>query len=156
MLYKWVDYHKGYKEVVETWLDDEAVKYTGCAEGWDQYFEYWKNEPGTVLNGNFFSKVVLDGGKAVGVIAVYEEKNIYYIQEFVVSPDRRCMGTGSSILKELLQSGEYIVGKTITRAEACIFPSNISSRKAFEKAGFRYSRTHPDGDTCYYEFRKED
>lgn len=156
MRYKWLDYHKGYKEIVEAWLDCEAVKYTGCDEGWDQFFEYWKNEPETVLNENFFARVILDGGKAVGVIAVYEEKDKHYIQEFIVSPDRRGMGTGSSILKELLQSGEEIVGKKIAIAEACIFPSNISSRKAFEKAGFRYSHAHPDGDALYYEYRKED
>ena len=42
------------------------------------------------------------------------------------------------------------------RAEACIFPSNIASIKAFEKAGFQYSHSHPEGDAWYYEYRSED
>ena len=156
MYYKWVDYCKDYKETIESLFDAEAVKNTGCDDGWEQFYEYWKNEPETVLNENFFAKVILDGGKAVGVMAIFLEMDKCYIQEFVISPDRRGIGIGSSVLKELLENGEYIIGKPIKRAEACIFPSNIASIKAFEKAGFQYSHSHPEGDAWYYEYCSED
>ena len=156
MRYKWMDYTKNDKETVESWLDSEAVKYTGCDDGWDQFVEYWINEPDMVLNGNFFVKVIMDGGMAVGAMAIFLEKEKAYIQEFIVSPERRGMGTGSSILREFLQDGEHIIGQQIEYAEACIFPSNLSSQRAFEKAGFRYSHAHPDGDAWYYEYRRGD
>lgn len=104
------------------------MKYTGCDDGWDQFVEYWINEPDMVLNENFFVKVIMDGGMAVGALAIFLEKEKAYIQEFIVSPDRRGMGTGSSILREFLQDGKQIVGHQIENAEACIFPSNLSSK----------------------------
>ena len=47
-----LDYNKSHRETVESWFDREAVKYTGCDDGWDSYFEYMKQEPETVLNEN--------------------------------------------------------------------------------------------------------
>ena len=155
MRYQWADYHRSYEETVESWLDQEAVKYTGCDDGWSGYFEYWVHEPGTALNENFFAKVILDHEEAIGIMAIFAEESRYYIQEFIISPDNRRKGIGSEVLKELLENGECIVGKEIKSAEACIFPSNVSSRRAFEKAGFQYSHSHPDGNACYYVYQKE-
>lgn len=154
MRYKWVDYNKDYKDMIESWLDIEAVRFTGCDDGWDQFVKYWKNEPDTVLNENFFVKVILDGGVAVGTMALFWEKDTCYIQEVIVSPDKRKLGVGSAALGELLEKGEYIIGKRIEKAQACIYPSNNVSRKAFERAGFCYSHAHPDGDAWYYEYQR--
>ena len=154
MRYKWVDYNKDYKNMVESWMDIGAVRFTGCDDGWDQFVEYWKNEQDTVLNENFFVKVILDGEVAVGVIAIFWEKDTCYIQELLVSPDRRKLGVGSSALAELLEDGECIIGKKIKNAQACIYPLHIVSRRAFERAGFCYSHAHPDGDVWYYEYQE--
>ena len=39
-----------------------------------------------------------------------------------------------------------------SKAEAIIFPSNIASQKAFEKAGFKYHHTQEDGDAMTYVY----
>ena len=40
--FTWLDYNSSHRETVESWFDSEAVKYTGCDDGWDSFFEYWK------------------------------------------------------------------------------------------------------------------
>lgn len=152
--FTWLDYDKSHRETVESWFDSEAVKYTGCDDGWDSYFEYWKQEPETVLNENFFGKVIFDEEAAIGILSIFKEDDVHYIQEFIISPDRRGRGIGSGVLRELLQNGENIIGQPIKNAEACIFLNNIASQRAFEKAGFQYSHAHPDGDAWYYVYRK--
>lgn len=47
---------------------------------------------------------------------------------------------------------KYILGRTIKDAEAVIFPDNIASQKAFEKAGFIFYSEHPDGDAWNYRY----
>jgi GNAT superfamily N-acetyltransferase len=96
-------------------LDIEAVRFTDCDDGWDQFVEYWKNEPDTMLNENFFVKVILDGARAVGVMALFLEKDTCYNQEIIVSPDRRKQGVGSSALVELLENSEYILRRRIKK-----------------------------------------
>lgn len=152
--FAWMDYNSSHRETIESWFDSEAVKYTGCEDGWDSFFEYWKEDSETVLNENFFGKVIFDKETAVGVIAVFKENDVHYIQEFIISSDMRNKGIGSSVLRELLENGENIIGQPIKKAEACIFPNNIASQKAFEKAGFRYSHAHPDGGAWYYVYQK--
>ena len=63
-------------------------------------------------------------------------------------------GLGGKLLQELL-AGEEIIGFAIENAEAVIFPSNIASQKAFEKAGFRYHHAHEDGDAFYYVYESQ-
>lgn len=49
MKFTWDDYSATYKDVVETWLDEEAKKFTGCDDGFEGYYNYWVNEPDTTL-----------------------------------------------------------------------------------------------------------
>ena len=41
MKYVWSDYSKDFAKVVDSFLDEEAVKNTGCDEGFDIYYQYW-------------------------------------------------------------------------------------------------------------------
>ena len=41
MKYVWSDYSKDFAKVVDSFLDEEAVKNTGCDEGFDVYYQYW-------------------------------------------------------------------------------------------------------------------
>ena len=154
MKYTWIDYTNQYSSVVEPWLDREAKKYTGCDEGWDRYITYWKNDGGTKIGGNFWGKVVSDGGIPFAVMAIGFHDGMFTVSEFIVAPEKRKKGYGSSALRELLACGEKIVGQEIRTCEAVIYPSNIPSQKAFEKAGFVFDRAHPDGDAWYYTYRK--
>lgn len=45
MRYDWIDYSSSYKETVDSWLDEDAVRFTGCDEGFDEYYQYWKTVP---------------------------------------------------------------------------------------------------------------
>ena len=69
--------------MIESWLDIEAVRFTDCDDGWDQFVEYWKNEPDTMLNENFFVKVILDGARA----CIYPSNNVPMFVDVTFSYD---------------------------------------------------------------------
>ena len=64
----------------------------------------------------------------------------------------RGYGIGSAVLRELLDNGEDIIGQKTDKVMAVIFPGNTASQKCFEKAGFKYVSSHPDGDAWYYRY----
>lgn len=145
MNFVWCDYNPETMRYIENWLDESAVKSTGLDEGFRDFYEYWANEDGFVVGENFWCKVVFQDDKPFAVVAFCQHKHITSIMEIVVEPEKRGHGRGSKLLKELLES-EEITGCAIHKSEAVIYPSNIASQKAFENAGFQYSRTHEDQD----------
>lgn len=147
MNFNWIDYDVT-MDFVETWLDKEAVRVTGLEDGFRDFYEYWKNEniPGT----NYWCKVVSENEKPFAVITIGKDKENFIFMEFVIAPDKRNQGKGTLILKELISDSKSILGKEIESAEAVIFPSNPASKKAFEKAGFKFSHADEDGDALYY------
>ena len=151
MNYVWRDYNPNTMGYIEKWLDEFAVKSTGLDEGFQNFYEYWANEDGFVVGENFWSKVVLENDKPFAVIAFCLHESKIIIMEIVVEPEKRGQGSGSKLLKELLENGE-IIGFTIHKSEAVIFPSNIASQKSFENAGFLYHYSHEDGDALYYVY----
>ena len=52
----------------------------------------------------------------------------------------------------MLAQSENIIGVKMKNADAVIFPGNVASQKAFEKAGFVFHSAHPDGDVWNYKF----
>ena len=38
MKYNWIDYRTEYRETVDSWLDDSAKRFTGCSDGFDDYY----------------------------------------------------------------------------------------------------------------------
>ena len=151
MNFIWEDYSSKYTEKIETFLDSKAIKYTGCEDGFENFYSYWKNE----LGADFWCKVVLIKNEPIAIIAFAKSyDNVFTIQEFIVSPNNRGKGYSSEILKELLIRSSEIIGQEISVAEAVIYPDNIASQKAFQKAGFIYTGAHPDGDAWYYQYRR--
>ncbi len=151
--YGWVDYSKDYREIVESFLDDEAIKSTGCDDGFEAFYTYWMSEEDTRLNENFWFKVISTDQKPIAIIAIAKSpQNEFTVSEFIIAPTERRKGHGKAILKELLSNSSTILGERIDLARAVIFPSNIASQKAFAGAGFDFSFTHPDGDALYFEF----
>lgn len=148
----WIDYPAEYAETIESWMDEEAVRGTGCDAGWFDFVKCCMEEPGTIPGENFWFKIVLADGVPVAVIAAGEENGNLQISEFLVDPKNRGQGIGSGVLAVLLRDTEQILGKNIRSAGAVIFPDNLPSQKAFEKAGFIYESTHPDGDAWYYRW----
>ncbi len=151
MNFEWYDYNPKTMGYVENWLDEHAVKSTGLDEGFRAFYEYWANEDGFNIGENFWCKVVSENGTPFAVIAFCQHEYKILIMEIVVEPKKRGQGSGTKLLKELLER-EEIIGFTVRKSEAVIFPSNMASRKAFENAGFQYHHTHEDGDAMYYVY----
>lgn len=151
MNFVWQDYNPETMRFVENWLDESAVKSTGLDEGFRAFYEYWANEDGFVVGGNFWCKVVGENDMPFGIIAFSQYEDKITIMEIVIAPEYRGRGLGTKLLKELFDRKE-IIGFSIQKAEAVIFPSNIASQKAFENVGFRYHHTHEDGDALYYTY----
>ena len=150
MHYQWIDYTSDYAPLVDSWLDEEAIKQTLCDNGWEDYYQYWKNESQTREGVEFWAKVICFNSLPIGIVAIGFQENTYTICEFIISPSYRRMGHGTQILKELLSHSKQIIGFPIQLALAVILADNHSSQKAFEKAGFRFDMVHPDGDVWYY------
>lgn len=155
MKFTWEDYSATYKDIVESWLDEDAKKFTGCDDGFEDYYNYWVNEADTKLGENFWAKVVCKERAPVGVIVLGMWDNVFNVSEYIISPDCRGKGIGSSALDELLSESKLILGAEINNACAVIYPNNIPSQKAFEKARFRFESEHPDGDAWNYRYQKK-
>ena len=149
----WQDYDPQTMEYIENWLDEDAVKSTGLDDGFREFYEYWASEDGYAVGENFWSKVVFEEDLPFAVIAfgLYEGK--VTIMEIVVAPEKRGRGRGTKLLKELMEC-EEILGFSIEKAEAVIFPDNTASRSTFEKAGFFHHHTYEDGSAMLYTYEK--
>ena len=152
MIFTWIDYTPETMGYVENWLDEYAVRMTGMDDGFPQEYEYWSNEDCNTVGENFWCKVVFEKGIPFAVIEFGMHEGVVTIMETLVAPEKRGQGMGSKAIKELLENSKIIIGIDIEKAEAIIFPSNIASQKAFEKAGFKYHHTHEDGDAMSYVY----
>lgn len=151
--YMWRDYDPKAMQYIEDWLDESAVKSTGMDEGFCAFYEYWANEDGFIVGENFWCKVVFENDRPFAVIAFCRHENKIIIMEVLIEPEKRGQGKGSKLLKELLNCKE-VIGYSIQKCEAVIYPDNIASQKAFENAGFRHHHDHKDenGESMYYVY----
>lgn len=156
MNYIWHDYNPDTMSFVEKWLDESAVNSTGLDEGFRAFYEYWANEDGFIVGENYWCKVTFKNDKPFGVVALCEHNQKIIIMEVLIAPDKRGQGKGSALVAELLNN-EEILGFTIQKCEAVIYPNNKASRKAFEKAGFIYRNSHKDenGDSLLYIYESK-
>lgn len=153
MKFNWVNYSIEYKAIVDSWFDDYTRRFTAIDDSFEDYVQYWESNSDSNKGEYFLSKVITDkNGIPFGVIAIALCGDVFTISEYVIDPQKRNKGYGSSALKELLLESQRIVGKKITIANAVIFPSNVASQKAFKKAGFKYETIHPDGDAINFTY----
>jgi len=154
MNFVWQDYEPKTMEYIENWLDEHAVSSTGLDNGFRDFYEYWSNEDGFVIGENFWCKVVFENDKPFAIVSLCLHESKVTIQEIVVAPEKRGQGMGKKLLKELLES-EEILGFAIRKSEAVIFPDNIASQKAFNKAGFKVLRTDETSDSLRYYYESD-
>lgn len=155
MNFAWRDYNPKTMGFVEDWIDEVAVKMTGMEDGFRQEYEYWSNESYNVVGENFWCKVIFENQNPFAVIELGLYEGCFTIMEIIVAPEVRGHGMGSKAIKELINNAKVIIGMDIQKADAIIFPSNIPSQKAFEKADFKYHHTHEDGDAMTYMYECE-
>ena len=154
MKFCWTDYDPVKMKFVEKWLDKKAVRFTGMDDGWEDFYEYWKNKKDTVLNQNYWCKIVSENEVPFGIVAISFHADSFLIMEMLIAPKMRNKGKGTLLIKDLLENSGQILGKAIHKAEAVIYPSNKASQKCFEKAGFAIKQVHDDGDAIDYIFNK--
>ncbi len=149
---KFRDYAPSDAPIVESFFDDEALKQTGI-DDFGEYYDYFLKEYEYAENEEVLFKIIMIDSKPVGIIVLNDYQDMVTVMEFAIAPNMRGKGIGSSVLKELIANGKQYIGHVINYAKAVIFPKNIASIRAFEKAGFVYTSTHPDGDAAYYEYK---
>lgn len=156
MKYRWDDYASEHATLTESWIDDDARRFTGFDPGdtWTAYHDCLVHDEGMIPGENYWCKVISDAGVPFAVIAFSLYDGEYTVMEYIVDPQKRGLGLGSSALRELLENGDIIIGRQIGKVMAVIFPNNVTSQKAFEKAGFTFDHAHPDGDAWYYKYKK--
>ena len=125
--------------------------------GWKAYYGYWLGDELTRPGENFWCKVILNWETPFAVSALFmTDDGTLTVSEFAVAPSLRGKGYGSSALRELLAKGQDIIGQPISSASAIIYPNNVASQRAFEKAGFKFDHAHPDGDAWIYTYRADE
>ena len=137
---------------IENWLDKPAVRMTGMDDGWQSFHEYLTTEGGMTPGVDYWCKVVYEDEKPVAIIAFSLYEGLYTVMEFLIKPELRGHGIGTSLLRELISNGDLIFGSVIEKAAAVIFPTNVASQKAFENAGFVFDHASEDGNAWYYSF----
>ncbi len=149
--FNWKPYRDVDAGLVDSWLDDYTISQTGIEDGWQSFYDYWMREnPGEGKDCCFLISRD-DLPFAVMYLAIIGSE--ITISEYLVSPDKRGQGYGAAVLKELLDNTDSLLNIKASLAKAVIFPNNIASRKAFERAGFVLASKHPDGDAVNYEYR---
>ena len=153
MTFTWENYRVERTDIVETvekLFDREAMRFTGCDDGFKAFYDYWYNELG---GENFWCKTVFLNGELIAVIALAKAPDgVFTVQELAVSSDKGGRGYGSAILSELLRYSREIIGQEISIANAVIFPDNTASQGAFQNAGFEYIGTNAERDAAYYKY----
>ena len=154
MDFVWKDYASTTMEFVESWLDAETVRLTGLEDGFRDFYDYWAAEDGYCVGKNYWCKVAYEADTPVGIIAFALHEGNMSIMEILVAPEKRGQGSGTKMLAEL-HSRPEILGFQIEKSEAVIFPDNIASQRAFEKAGFHHHHTYEDGSALIYVYEQK-
>ena len=153
MKFVWSDYTDSCSPLIDSWLDDEAVKKTGIDEGWQDYWSAVVADSVNYPGCKDFCKIVSENGVPFAVIVFGFYCGEVTVSEIIVDPSQRNKGKGTQALKEFIEYSGVFIGEKFEKISAVIFPSNSASQRAFEKAGFSFDRAHEDGDAWYYTYK---
>ena len=152
MRYIWKDYSSKNSILVNSWLDAEAVSMTGLDDGFDAYVNALNEDSANFPGSKNHFKVIFEEDNPIAAVVYGIYQSIVTVAEIIVAPNERGKGKGSQVIKELLQICNDLTDEDIKQFTAVIFPNNIPSQKAFEKAGFHFDHAHEDGDAWYYVY----
>lgn len=153
MRYIWKDYNPEYLELINSFLDNEAISMTGLDEGFDNYVSALIADSTNYPGAKDYIKVIFEGEIPIAVLVFGIYDGILTVAEIIVAPEYRGKGKGTEIIRGLLQLINKSITETVNQINAVIFPNNIASQKVFEKAGFRFDHAHEDGDAWYYVYK---
>ena len=150
--FEWRDYQPEMSGMVDSWLDDAAVRMTGIDEGFDSFWHDSLTDAENFPGCREYCKIVSENGIPFAVVKYGFFQGEVTVAEIIVDPAKRGLGMGTKAVCDLVQNSELLVGEKIKKFTAVIFPSNTASQKAFEKAGFSFDYAHEDGDALYYSY----
>ena len=156
MTFTWLDYTTEYAPLVDSWMDETAVKMTGIEDGIDSEWQATLKESVNFPGCKDFFKIVCGNGVPFAAVKYGYYQNNVTVSVIIVDPMQRGKGRGSAVLRELAENINRLVGEKTDKIEAVIFPSNTASQRAFGNAGFVFEYAHEDGDALYYSIKTGD
>jgi len=137
MIFKWIDYTTDYSRIVDSWLDLEAKRFTGCDNGWDDFFDYWCNHEDNIKGENFWGKVVFEGSTPFAIITLAINFNgEFLISEYIVDPKKRGKGYGTAALRELLNKVRTSSGKISEQRKRLFTPITLPRKRLSKRPDF--------------------
>lgn len=143
-MFQWVDYESKYAQLIDSWLDEEAVSMTGLDMGWDAYWLALKEDAANYPGCADFCKVVFENSMPFAAVCYGIYQNTMTVSEIVVAPELRGNGMGTRVLSELTGIAKGFGPDVVSRITAVVFPQNIASQWAFRKAGFHLEKKTDD------------
>jgi len=133
-------------------LDSEAIKMTGLDRGFDAYVNESQTDSKDFPGCKNFYKIVSEEKCTLALVSYGIYEGVVTVAEIIVAPFYRRKGKGTELIKELLEICKATFGDAVKQFRAVIFPNNVASQRAFEKAGFHFESAHVDGDAWYYVY----
>lgn len=145
-MFLWQDYEPEHAALVDSWLDEEALRATRLDDGFDDFYQYWKQETDPARGEYFCCKLVSEDQRPFAAVAFSRYRQTVTVMEIVVDPALRRKGKGTAVIKELVDNAADWIGQPVAAFEAVIFPDNTASQNAFYKAGFAPVSKEKDND----------
>ena len=146
MNYEWSEYDPSMASLVDSWLDEEALRTTRLDGGFDDFYQYWKKETDPARGEYFCCKLVSEDQRPFAAVAFSWFQRTVTVMEIVVDPALRGHGRGTAVIRGLVNNAAAWIGQPVAAFEAVIFPNNIASQNAFYKAGFVPASEEKDND----------
>lgn len=150
MKFQWTDYSAEDAPTVDRWLDVDAVAMTGLDMLWDDYWNALLADAVNFPGCKDYCKMVRVDGMAVAAVCFGHYEGVATVSEIVVAPQFRGRGYGTRILQDLIAHSGELLGEKVDKISAVIFPANVASQRAFEKAGFVCDYAYEDETALHY------
>ncbi len=151
-MFQWHAYDQSLSLLVNSWMDEDAVAFTGIEDGWDNYWLAVQEDSMNFPGCKDYCRVVYDGTVPCAAVCFGVFQYTLTISEVVVAPGFRGKGLGTRLLSELMHMTESGNFGEVSRITAVVFPQNLASQKAFQMAGFSQEGYTEDGIDLIYTY----
>lgn len=148
-----VDYEAKFAQLVDSWLDEEAIAMAGIDQGWDRYWEDVKEDAVNFPGCQDFCKVILNDGSPCAAVCYGIFQKTMTISEILVAPEVRGKGIGTKLLSQLIEIARKMGLDCVNCVTAVVYPQNAASRKSFQNAGFQIEGKTEDGVDLIFSYR---
>lgn len=150
---EWVNYEHKHAHFVDGWFDEEAIAMAGIDDGWDDYWQAVQADSVNFPGCEDFCKVIFEESEPIAAVCFGIYQNTMTISEIVVSPEHRGQGKGTQLLAELVALAKSYEPNKVKCITGVVFPHNLASQKAFQKAGFHLEGKTEDGVDLIFTYQ---